>query len=145
LTNDGDLLGSPQYMAPEQAANPKSADIRADLYGLGCVLYHALAGGPPFDDKSNVRLLVRHATETPRPLAEVRPDAPTALQAILDRLLAKDPAKRFQIPGAALEDLTSFAGSTTDEVVAEGPGFALTCNGSKNKLSTKRRRRLSSR
>src|SRR5262249_27675972 len=63
LTNDGELLGTPEYMAPEQARDPRAVDVRADVYGLGCVLYHALAGRPPFTDVSHVRLLLRQATE----------------------------------------------------------------------------------
>ncbi len=121
LTNEGDVLGSPLYMAPEQASNPHAADIRADLYGLGCVLYHALAGRPPFDDKSNVRLLVRHAKETPLPLAEVCPDAAPALQGFFDRLLAKDPARRYPDPQTALDALNACTEATADEVAAEGP------------------------
>jgi serine/threonine protein kinase len=108
LTNEGDILGTPLYMSPEQAGDPHGADIRADLYSLGCVLYHALAGRPPFEDKSNVRLLVRHATEAPRPIAERCPDAPAGLQRVLDRLLAKDRTKRFATPDEARLALTPF-------------------------------------
>jgi serine/threonine protein kinase len=108
LTNEGDVLGTPLYMAPEQAGDPHGADIRADLYSLGCVLYHGLAGRPPFEDKSSVRLLVRHATETPRPVADLCRDAPAGLQRVLDRLLAKDRTKRFAVPDEARMALLPF-------------------------------------
>src|SRR5205085_7856268 len=91
LTNDSDLLGTAEYMAPEQARDPRTADIRADIYGVGCVLYHSLAGRPPFNDANRVRLLVRHATETPRPVREFNPAVPDGLQQILNWMLAKDP------------------------------------------------------
>jgi serine/threonine protein kinase len=108
LTNEGDMLGTPLYMAPEQAGDPHGVDIRADLYGLGCVFYHALAGQPPFNEKNKVRLLVRHATETPQPLADFVRDVPNGLQRIVDRLLAKEPARRFPTPREAVDALAPF-------------------------------------
>jgi serine/threonine protein kinase len=108
LTARGDILGTPSYMSPEQAADPHGADIRADLYSLGCVFFHMLTGQPPFVDKSNVRLLVRHAKEAPPLLSELRPDAPAGLQRILDRLLAKDRSKRFTTPEDTCKALQPF-------------------------------------
>jgi serine/threonine protein kinase len=108
LTSAGEQLGTPEYTAPEQSADARGADIRADLYSLGCVLFHALAGESPFADKSRVRLLVRHASEAPRPLSAVCPDAPTGLQRVLDRLLAKQVASRYADPEEALQALAPF-------------------------------------
>jgi serine/threonine protein kinase len=108
LTNEGDILGTPMYMSPEQAGDPHGADIRADIYSAGCILYQTLAGVPPFQDKSNVRLLMRHATEAPRPIVERCPDAPAGLQRVLDRMLAKDRSKRFATPDEARLALTPF-------------------------------------
>src|SRR5581483_10545342 len=68
LTSEGVLLGTPDYLSPEQARDPRTIDIRSDIYSMGCVLYHALTGQPPFPDKNLLSQLVRHATETPRPL-----------------------------------------------------------------------------
>ena len=68
LTAEGMLLGTPDYMAPEQAHDPRRTDIRADIYSAGCVLYHLLTGTPPFPDRSLFKQIVRHATEKPRPL-----------------------------------------------------------------------------
>jgi tRNA A-37 threonylcarbamoyl transferase component Bud32 len=118
LTNDGDILGTPEYMAPEQARDPRGADIRADIYGLGCVLYHTLAGQPPFVDKSPVRLLVRIASEDPRPVRELNPAVPEGLQQILDWMLTKDPAARYPTPERAAQALQVFlsaAGPTAPE------------------------------
>jgi serine/threonine protein kinase len=102
LTNEGALLGTPAYMAPEQARSSHAADIRSDLYSLGCVLYQCLTGQPPFPDSNVVRQIMRHTTEEARPLREFLPDAAPALQQVMDRLLAKDPAQRFATPAAAL-------------------------------------------
>jgi serine/threonine protein kinase len=108
LTTEGILLGTPDYMAPEQARQPRSVDIRADIYSLGCVLYHALAGQPPFPDTNIVSQMIRHASEPARPLKEFNPAVPDGLQQIIDYLMAKDPAKRYQTPERAAQALQVF-------------------------------------
>jgi tRNA A-37 threonylcarbamoyl transferase component Bud32 len=109
LTLAGDQLGTPEYQAPEQAADARNVDIRADLYSIGCVLFHALAGEPPFvDTKDRVGLIMRHLSEAPRSLLAVCPDAPPKLQGVLDRLLAKKPVQRFANPAEALKALAPF-------------------------------------
>jgi serine/threonine protein kinase len=118
LTVEGAVLGTPDYLAPEQARDARAADIRADLYSLGCVLYHSLTGRPPFQDTSIMARMVRHATEPPAPIAIFVPDAPAGLQQVLDRLLAKQPDDRYQTPAAAAEALrpllTPNAGATPE-------------------------------
>jgi serine/threonine protein kinase len=108
LTTEGILLGTPDYMAPEQARDARSADIRADIYSLGCVLYHALAGQPPFPDPNVISQMIRHASEPARPLREFNPAVPDGLQRIIDYLMAKDPAKRYQTPERAAQALQVF-------------------------------------
>jgi WD40 repeat protein len=108
LTRVGTVMGSPDYIAPEQIADPHAADIRADIYSLGCSLYHLLAGRPPFEGTVDQKLLA-HKREQPRPIAQVRPEVPAALVAFLDRLLAKDPARRYQTPAEVAEALAPFA------------------------------------
>ena len=83
LTSEGTLLGTPDYMSPEQARDPSTVDIRSDIYSLGCVLYHLLAGQIPFPDTNLINLMIRHATETPRPLGELNPAVPDGLQQIV--------------------------------------------------------------
>ena len=95
-------------MAPEQARDSHNADIRADIYALGCVLYHALTGQVPFPDKNMVNKMIGHATQTPKRLAELRPDLPDGLQAILDWMMAKDPAQRYPTPDRAAQALQVF-------------------------------------
>jgi serine/threonine protein kinase len=108
LTNEGSLLGTPDYMAPEQARNVQFADIRADVYALGCTLYHALAGQVPFREASVVRLLMRHATEPPKPLHELITAVPEGLQQVVETMMAKDPAMRYPTPEQAARALQPF-------------------------------------
>jgi serine/threonine protein kinase len=104
----GDSLGTPAYRSPEQARNPHAADIRSDLYSLGCVFYHALVGDPPFLEKNPVQLMMRHAKEPPSPLHVFGLQVPAGLQKVLDGLLAKDPALRYPTPEQAARDLRPF-------------------------------------
>jgi eukaryotic-like serine/threonine-protein kinase len=108
LTGEGVLLGTPDYMSPEQARDPRTADIRSDIYSLGCVLYHTLAGQPPFPDTNIISQMIRHATEPPRPLKELNPAVPDGLQQILNWMLAKDPGGRYPTPERAAQALEVF-------------------------------------
>jgi serine/threonine protein kinase len=101
LTVRGDQLGAPDYRAAEQTRDAHCADVRSDLYSLGCVLYHLLTGQPPFPGGNAVQKAIRHAREAPRPLKEFDPMMPASVQAVIDRLLAKDPAMRFATPDQA--------------------------------------------
>ncbi len=100
LTQLGTAVGTPAYMAPEQAAGDPDTDHRADIYAFGCVAYELLAGQPPFPGLPPHKLLVAHMGETPKPVAELRPDCPPALAALVMQCLAKDPASR---PASATE------------------------------------------
>ncbi len=105
LTRTGFVLGTLDYIAPEQARDPRSADIRADLYGLGCTLYRLLAGRLPFDEPTPIEKLLAHQGRKARPLHEVAPDVPEPLAAIVERLMEKDPASRYQTPDALIDAL----------------------------------------
>jgi serine/threonine-protein kinase len=94
LTRLGVVLGTPAYMAPEQAAG-ELVDARGDVYGLGALAYHALAGRPPFEGKTVRQVLAAHQTEPVPPLESVPPD----LAAVVARCLAKDPAERYPTVG----------------------------------------------
>lgn len=110
LTVEGAVLGTPDYLAPEQAKDARTADIRADIYSLGCVLYHCLTGQRPFADTHIMTQVLRHATEPLPRLADFVPDLPAGLQAVLDRMTAKVPSDRYQTPAAAAEALAPFIG-----------------------------------
>ena len=100
ITNVGTSIGTPAYMAPEQAAGDPATDQRADLYALGIVGYEMLVGTPPFHGRNPQQLFAAHLTERPVPIASRRSDVPPALASLLMRLLEKNPADR---PGAASE------------------------------------------
>jgi serine/threonine protein kinase len=94
LTRSGVVVGSPQFMAPEQARG-EPIDHRADLFGLGCVLYAMCAGRPPFRGSTALGVLRQVCEDTPTPIRTLNPDVPAWLEAIIERLLAKAPAHRF--------------------------------------------------
>ena len=96
LTTVGSSLGTPAYMAPEQAAADPSADHRADLYAFGVMAYEMLSGAPPFDGRTPQALLAAQMAERPKPIAAVRPGTPAALASLVMRCLEKDPALRPQ-------------------------------------------------
>lgn len=108
LTSEGVLLGTPDYMSPEQSRDPRSIDIRADIYSLGCVLYHLLAGQPPFPDSNIISQMIRHATETPKPLKAFHSEVSEGLQQIVNWMMAKDAAQRYPTPERAAQALQVF-------------------------------------
>jgi eukaryotic-like serine/threonine-protein kinase len=114
LTSAGVAVGTPEYMAPEQAAGDPTVDHRADLYALGVVGYEVLAGRSPFAGRTPQRIMAAHAIETPPALAPRRTDAPPALVRLIERLLAKDPAHR---PASAPEVVRAL-----DAIIAGGSG-----------------------
>jgi tetratricopeptide (TPR) repeat protein len=95
-TGAGVAIGTPAYMAPEQAAADPAIDHRADIYAFGALAYELLAGRPPFTGRPPHELLAAHVTEPPVPVAELRPDTPPALAALVMHCLEKRPADRPQ-------------------------------------------------
>ena len=99
LTVTGVAIGTPAYMSPEQAMGERDLDGRSDIYSLGVIGYQLLAGETPFRASNTPAMLVKHVSETPRPLATLRPDTPLALAHAITRALAKKPEDRW--PDAA--------------------------------------------
>jgi serine/threonine protein kinase len=111
LTATGQVMGTFDYMAPEQWDDTHAVDIRADVYSLGCTLYFLLTGRPPFfgpEFSSQIRKMKAHASAPPPPLRQFRPDVPPVLEAVLERMLAKDPQQRQSDPAEVAADLEPF-------------------------------------
>jgi serine/threonine protein kinase len=98
-------MGTPDYLAPEQAIDFHHVDIRADIYGLGCALFYLLTGQPPFPGGSLAQKLLRHQQAEPPLLEQLRPGLPATLRPIMDRMLAKSPGDRYQAPVDVAEAL----------------------------------------
>lgn len=99
------VLGTADYVAPEQTVNSHDVDVRADIYSLGATLYFLLAGHPPFPDGTISQKLIAHQTKNPVPIRTLRPDVSPELAAILEKMMAKDLNARFQSPAELYEAL----------------------------------------
>src|SRR5215472_12730388 len=99
-------------MAPEQADSARQADIRSDIYSLGCTLYHLLAGQPPFPTGTPIQKVMAHVQKKPQPLTELRPDLPEGLMPVLERMMAKNPRRRYQTPAEVAIALEPFIRAT---------------------------------
>jgi tRNA A-37 threonylcarbamoyl transferase component Bud32 len=113
LTDSNVLMGTPDYMAPEQAEDPRTADSRADIYSLGCTLYYLLTGKVPFAAATPVLKILAHREEPPPSVLAARPETPPALARIVTRMLAKKPQDRYQSPGDVAAALETFCRSET--------------------------------
>src|SRR5262249_23609338 len=105
LTRHGMFIGTPDFAAPEQALDPHRADGRSDLYSLGCTFYFLLTGEVPFPGGTPFNKLYRHGTEEATPPEQLHADIPPAVGAIVRRLMAKDPAERYQAAGELAAEL----------------------------------------
>jgi tRNA A-37 threonylcarbamoyl transferase component Bud32 len=109
LTAVGTVMGTPDYLAPEQATDAQNADTRADLYSLGCTLYRMLTGQVPFPGGGTLDKLLAHAQQKPAPLSKFRSDLPRGLEEVVVKLMAKRPEDRYQTPAEAAAALAPFA------------------------------------
>ena len=119
LTEAGTMLGTPQYMAPEQVAGDPNTDLRADVYAFGATAYEMLAGAAPFHGRAPHQILAAHVSEAPKPVAALRADTPAGLAALVMRCLEKDPSRRPQSARELLEALESVG--TPGAASADGP------------------------
>ncbi|HEX7122643.1 MAG TPA: serine/threonine-protein kinase, partial [Gemmatimonadaceae bacterium] len=112
LTATGIAVGTPTYMSPEQAVGEREVDGRSDLYSLGVIGYQMLTGRVPFSASNSMALLLKHVTERPRPLSELRPDTPRAIREAIERALLKSPEDRWPTAAAFREALLEEASPT---------------------------------
>src|SRR2546423_3456066 len=99
---DENVLGTADYLAPEQALDSHSVDIRADIYSLGATFYFLLTGSAPFPEGSVPQKLIWHQNRPPRPLKSLRAEVPDELVAVVERMMTKDPKKRYQTPAEVM-------------------------------------------
>src|SRR5205823_2739963 len=109
LTQQGVVMGTPDYIAPEQIDDASRADTRADIYSLGCTLYQLLTASVPFPTASILDKLNGHKQGEPVPLTSLRPELPAPLVAVLQTMMAKDPARRYQTFAEVIQALAPFA------------------------------------
>jgi len=136
------LVGTADYIAPEQVRDPGLVDIRADIYSLGCTLYFLLVGQPPFCGGSLMQKLLQHQDAERPHLCKVRPDVPEELAAIVQRMMARRAEERYAIPLLVAGALRPFAAvatrsSSSQKIVRlKAPSTAIidlsTCRGSTN-------------
>ena len=120
LTASGVTLGTFDYISPEQARDPRMADVRSDIYSLGCTLYYMLTARPPFPEGTVLQKLLQHqADDVPDP-RQFNPDVPAALAELMRRMLAKDPRRRFQEPGELIGELLLLADRLNLQPVTTG-------------------------
>jgi serine/threonine protein kinase len=105
---DESVLGTADYLAPEQALDSHSVDIRADIYSLGATFYFCLTASPPFNEGTVAQKLIWHQTRQPKPVKQLRADAPDGVVAIIDRMMTKDRAKRYQTPAQVVDALAAW-------------------------------------
>jgi serine/threonine-protein kinase len=103
------LVGTADYLSPEQARNASAVDIRGDIYSLGCTFYYLLTGQPPFADGTLMQKILKHQQDDPLPLERFRSDVPAAVSTVLGRMLAKEPTERYQTPAAIALALVPFS------------------------------------
>jgi serine/threonine-protein kinase len=122
LTTLGTTVGTVDYMSPEQARNSAAADIRSDIYSLGCTLYFMLTGDCPFPDGTPSQRILKHCEETPPDVRLISPDVPPGLVLVLERMLAKNPDDRYQTPQELIKDLEDIEGLRPPTTLGAKPG-----------------------
>jgi len=109
LTQAHSVMGTPDYIAPEQIEDARCVDSRADIYSLGCTMYFLLAGRPPFPDGRWEEKLVHHRKDEPQAIEQIRPDVPPELGAVLRKMMAKRPEDRYSTPAGVADALAPFS------------------------------------
>ena len=109
ITVAGTTLGTFDYIAPEQARDPRNADGRSDIYSLGCTMYHMLTGRPPYPEGTALQKLLDHQGKSPPDPRTLNSSVPEEIAAIMRKMMANDPDARYQAPGMLLNDLIQMA------------------------------------
>jgi serine/threonine-protein kinase len=120
LTQVGVTMGTPLYMSPEQIEG-RELDSRSDIYSLGVTAYHMLSGEPPFGGDSPLAVAMQHMNQQPAPLTSRQPDVPPRLAQVIERMMAKKPADRFNDPAGLLVELNALVGEGLQQGWAAKP------------------------
>jgi len=118
-TSDGDVLGTPYYMSPEQVKQPGNVDFRADIYSLGATLYHMVTGRVPFDASTPFEIMTKHLSAPLTPPEELNPDLPGQLSGVIVRAMAKEPQDRYQSYEALIQELDHLLMGGESEAAAQ--------------------------
>jgi serine/threonine-protein kinase len=108
VTREGMMIGTPDYLSPEQARDARAVDIRADIYSLGCTFYYLLTGQPPFPASTLMQKLLDHQKSEPMPIESLRPNVDRGVVAIVYKMMAKLPADRYQTPAEVAAELAPY-------------------------------------
>ena len=109
ITVAGTTLGTFDYISPEQARDPRNADVRSDIYSLGCTMYHMLTGQPPYPEGTALQKLLDHQGKSPPDPCLMNPSVPQELSAIMRKMMSNNPNHRYGVPGLLLNDLIQMA------------------------------------
>ena len=115
IEHDQTVLGTADYLSPEQAVDSHTVDHRSDIYSLGCTLFFLLTGGPPFPDGALAQRLLAHQVKKPPPVSEFRPDVPASLEAIVKTMMAKQPEQRMASAEVAEKTLADWLHDNADQ------------------------------
>jgi serine/threonine protein kinase len=139
LTRTGWMLGTPDFVAPEQIKDAQKADIRADIYSLGCSLYYLLAGRPPFQEPTLYDVLKAHRSTDAQPLNLIRPDVPSGLADLVAKMMSKRPDRRLQTPAEVAKALAPFFKKRSMEIAGRDPNASPPGSGLASRPATEHR------
>jgi len=115
------VIGTPQYMSPEQCSHSSAIDARSDIYSFGIIVYEMLAGQPPFVGESPTVIMMKQVQDPPPSVLEARPDLPVAVSSVISKALAKQPADRFESAGELSKALTEAASAAESPQLIAAP------------------------
>ena len=124
MTREGQIMGTLDYMSPEQGWDSRAVDIRGDIFGLGCTLFHFLSGCLPFQSGNSLQKLIARCSNDAPPIREFAPEITAQLEAVVQKMLARHPGERYQTPRQVVDALAPFAVKPTRESIKSSDAAA---------------------